>query len=122
MLIEELKGKKEQLRQKKEDLKQKQNEEATNKLANQDWETSGKFFQVKYKWIRCNNLFSDFPWTARLYQTLHDVFQIEKFRPKQLSAINASMSGHDTILIMPTGGGKSLCYQLPALVSDGINI
>jgi hypothetical protein len=41
-LIEELKGKKEQLRQKKEDLKQKQNEEATNKLASQDWETSGK--------------------------------------------------------------------------------
>jgi superfamily II DNA helicase RecQ len=61
----------------------------------------------------------DFPWTKKLYQTLKDAFRIEKFRPMQLSAMNATLKGHDVILIMPTGGGKSLCYQLPSLVSDG---
>ena len=65
---------------------------------------------------------ADFPWTQQLFQTLQDVFHIEKFRPMQLSAINASLKGHDVILIMPTGGGKSLCYQLPALISSGIFI
>lgn len=64
----------------------------------------------------------DFPWTKKLYETLQDVFHIHKFRPMQLSAMNASLKGHDVILIMPTGGGKSLCYQLPALISSGIKL
>jgi len=49
------------------------------------------------------------------------VFKINSFRQWQLETINVALSGHDCILIMPTGGGKSLCYQLPALISDGKN-
>lgn len=53
---------------------------------------------------------------------LKEVFKISEFRELQLSTINAVMSGEDVILIMPTGGGKSLCYQLPAVISKGITV
>jgi bloom syndrome protein len=52
-------------------------------------------------------------------QVLHDVFHIQAFRPWQLETINVALDQQDCILIMPTGGGKSLCYQLPALISSG---
>ena len=48
-----------------------------------------------------------------------DIFKINSFRHLQLETINATLSNQDCILIMPTGGGKSLCYQLPAVISDG---
>ena len=57
----------------------------------------------------------DFPWSVSLRKTLESLFKIRHFRPLQLSAINSALSGHDTYLVMPTGGGKSLAYQLPAL-------
>jgi superfamily II DNA helicase RecQ len=48
-----------------------------------------------------------------------DAFKINAFREWQLETINVALSNLDCILIMPTGGGKSLCYQLPALISEG---
>ncbi|XP_011873593.1 PREDICTED: ATP-dependent DNA helicase Q1-like [Vollenhovia emeryi] len=64
----------------------------------------------------------DFPWSAKLRETLKDVFAIERLRELQLQTMNAIMSKEDAILIMPTGGGKSLCYQLPAVMSKGVTV
>lgn len=51
---------------------------------------------------------------------LRDFFKLESFRLGQREVIEAILQGHDTLAIMPTGGGKSLCYQLPALMMDGV--
>ena len=63
-----------------------------------------------------------FPWSEKVKGTLLSVFKITSFRPLQASCVNATLSLRDAILIMPTGGGKSLCYQLPALLSPGITL
>lgn len=57
-----------------------------------------------------------------LRKSLQEHFGFNKFIGTQEKAIESLMAGHDTFVIMPTGGGKSLCYQLPALVSDGVAI
>src|SRR5687767_15721355 len=57
-----------------------------------------------------------------LHAQLKKYFGFGKFKGQQDAIINNLMSGKDTFVIMPTGGGKSLCYQLPALVSEGTAI
>ena len=52
-------------------------------------------------------------------ETLQDFWGYNSFRDSQEDIINAIISGKDTIALLPTGGGKSLCYQLPALVLEG---
>ena len=53
---------------------------------------------------------------------LHDVFGYSDFRPGQAPVIEAALAGEPVLAIMPTGGGKSLCYQLPALVRDDLSV
>jgi len=53
---------------------------------------------------------------------LRDVFGFDAFRPGQQDIVEAVIAGQNTLAIMPTGGGKSLCFQLPALVRDGVTV
>ena len=53
---------------------------------------------------------------------LKNVFGHEQFRPLQKGIIDHILKGQDALIILPTGGGKSLCYQLPALIFDGVTV
>lgn len=57
-----------------------------------------------------------------LLVALHKYFGFDKFKGAQEPVIRNLMAGNDTFVIMPTGGGKSMCYQLPALISEGTAI
>ena len=53
---------------------------------------------------------------------LKNVYGYEEFRPLQEDIINRTLTGKDSFVLMPTGGGKSICFQIPALILDGITI
>ncbi|MSP91994.1 MAG: ATP-dependent DNA helicase RecQ [Myxococcales bacterium] len=73
------------------------------------------------------DLFASRPVTARprspadddLLRTLRQKFRLDAFRPGQREVCEAVVAGTDALVVMPTGGGKSLCYQLPTLVRQG---
>jgi bloom syndrome protein len=55
-------------------------------------------------------------------KTLRNVYSYNAFRAGQQDAVMAALKGRDVFAIMPTGGGKSLCYQLPALMEEGVSV
>ncbi|KAK3275384.1 hypothetical protein CYMTET_16481, partial [Cymbomonas tetramitiformis] len=59
---------------------------------------------------------------ARVLELLTNVFGLAAFRSNQREVINCTLAGHDIFCIMPAGGGKSLLYQLPALVTGGVTL
>lgn len=64
----------------------------------------------------------DFPHSKKMMEAFREVFGLKSFRYHQLETINAALMKEDCFVLMPTGGGKSLCYQLPAIVADGVTI
>ncbi len=70
----------------------------------------------------CKILGADYPWSGEMRRCLRDDFKLRDFRSVQIEAMNATLSKRDVMLVMSTGGGKSLCFQLPALLSSGITL
>ncbi|KAI3379888.1 hypothetical protein SNEBB_010928 [Seison nebaliae] len=64
----------------------------------------------------------DFPHDKRLMTEFYHTFGLKQFRQNQLASINAILLNKDVFILMPTGGGKSLCYQLPAVISQGVTV
>ena len=60
--------------------------------------------------------------THNLTELLSKIFGFEEFKGNQKEIIQSLLEGHDTFVLMPTGSGKSLCYQLPALIMEGTAI
>ncbi len=60
--------------------------------------------------------------SERTPEDLLDLMGLDAFRPSQREAVQAALDGRDSLVVMPTGGGKSLCYQLPALASDALTV
>ncbi|KAJ4466310.1 ATP-dependent DNA helicase [Lentinula aciculospora] len=63
-----------------------------------------------------------FVWDASLKDNMTKVFGIKAFRLCQRGVCNANMDGRDIVVVMPTGGGKSLTYQLPAIMTTGVTL
>ncbi|XP_065155183.1 putative ATP-dependent DNA helicase Q1 isoform X1 [Atheta coriaria] len=64
----------------------------------------------------------DYAWSKNAQKVLEEKFNLKSFRTQQLAAINATLSKKDLLLLMPTGGGKTLCYQLPAVIDKGMTL
>ncbi len=60
--------------------------------------------------------------TLTLDEALNHHFGFDTFRPLQQEIVEATLSGNDVLALLPTGGGKSLCYQLPAVLSGGLTL
>ncbi|XP_030833303.1 Bloom syndrome protein homolog isoform X2 [Strongylocentrotus purpuratus] len=64
----------------------------------------------------------NFPHSRELHKVFRKTFGLHQFRENQLEAINAALLGEDCFILMPTGGGKSLTYQLPGVLTKGVTI
>lgn len=62
------------------------------------------------------------PSSEQLHQTLKQYFGYDRFRPGQQETIENALANRDLLIVMPTGGGKSLCFQLPALLRSGLTV
>ena len=59
---------------------------------------------------------------ARALQILQQTFGYKSFRPAQETVVKSLLEGRETVAIMPTGAGKSICFQVPALLLPGVTL
>eukprot|EP00826_Nyctotherus_ovalis_P053749 TRINITY_DN7012_c0_g1_i15.p1 TRINITY_DN7012_c0_g1~~TRINITY_DN7012_c0_g1_i15.p1 ORF type:complete len:374 (-),score=104.37 TRINITY_DN7012_c0_g1_i15:17-1138(-) len=76
----------------------------------------------EYKLAKASEWAREFPWDSEVIEANRMVFQHESFKGQQLEIINAAKSSRDVVGLMPTGGGKSLTFQLPAITDGGVTI
>ncbi|PCH44665.1 ATP-dependent DNA helicase, partial [Wolfiporia cocos MD-104 SS10] len=76
----------------------------------------------KSRAITLSDYTTSFEWTDTLKAKMRSIFKIQNFRLCQEGVCNANLDGRDIVCVMPTGGGKSLTYQLPALISPGCTL
>ena len=82
---------------------------------------SSKQSKQLLKQIQKPEFFNDeYSWSNETTRLCTEIFNITSFRHNQLSIINSIMLKRNSLVIMPTGGGKSLCYQLPAIALPGL--
>ncbi|KAI0052061.1 ATP-dependent DNA helicase [Auriscalpium vulgare] len=103
-----------------EDIKQLQKRRA--QLRADKCDLQGQLENLDQKGGAITDYFGKFDWTVELKNRLREVFGINSFRLVQEGVCNANMSRRDIVCVMPTGGGKSLTYQLPAIMSPGCTI
>ena len=60
--------------------------------------------------------------TSPAHQILKETFGYDAFRGQQHTAIERALAGQDSLVLMPTGGGKSVCYQIPAQLGDDLRL
>ena len=72
---------------------------------------------LRLSWVQAEYILIE-----RAQELLRNVFGFDNFRGRQVEVVTAALAGRDALVLMPTGGGKSLCYQLPAMIRPGVGL
>ncbi|RWS29129.1 Bloom syndrome protein-like protein [Leptotrombidium deliense] len=97
---------------------------ASSKVSNVSFESVGTKFKGYHKNDGNDETLKSrsFPHSENMLIAFSNIFGLKSFRTNQLESINAACLKHDCFILMPTGGGKSICYQLPAIISKGVTV